>query len=809
MRDSITILVEADGDRRDIGGKARGLLQLKRAGLPIPEAWVIPTDVFLDHANEVPELASSDAEMRQRLERQLLSDDVPRELVLSLHGLPGVPYAVRSSASVEDGAQASYSGLFHTRLGAVGVEAIADAIRAVWASAVSAEVVAYHEQVSGDTYRPSVAVLLMPMLDSEVAGVAFSALSQDGNPFRIAIQVCRGLGTRVVDGREHGAGYVLDLDTLDILESEPGQQELGDFLQPDGSVAARPVHDQAALSDAQLNELGKAVRLADEALGCRVDLEFAFTSAGLQVLQARPLLALPPYFPDDPAGEGYVCFQATYADPLPPLVQELITGPLTHQRVPQPPWSPEVSSVVVRHGRGFSRWDGDILERDMEFLEALETAEHPEEYFRSQHAWTEYAYETVIPSTRDDSTRLLSLERRELSALSDGELASVLQEAFDVEHRAGVFYISSSSPTSYYAEMTEKLLQQWLPFDQSPPRVYSTRAEQLAMELIEGVPTLTHARDAQLQQLAWGNGALEDFIRRWGYSYIIRDEQLCWHRWQSWREDPGPLHQAIELMRHASDRTPLSERLEESRRRAQLTLSSTLDKLTELDPQRYARRAELLRVWVRFGQAHFRMKDDRDLVWSHAQAALRWILMEAARRFQAGGAIGNEGDVFYLTSQEILGSLRDGVPAAVATRIQERRGEVQRLSRYVPRLNPQSDSPAPLDGAVMIGIPTGAGAAEGKAHIVREKTALRDLAGLEDGDVLVFLGEGKVGLTMFIQQIVGLAYSCGNGFCHEVNTLRELGKPAIVSLGENAYMIREGEQLRLDASRGTLTLLDR
>ncbi|MCG3775916.1 MAG: hypothetical protein JW395_2764 [Nitrospira sp.] len=74
-------------------------------------------------------------------------------------------------------------------------------------------------------------------------------------------------------------------------------------------------------------------------------------------------------------------------------------------------------------------------------------------------------------------------------------------------------------------------------------------------------------------------------------------------------------------------------------------------------------------------------------------------------------------------------------------------------------------------------------------------------------EILDFLGEGKVGLTMFFPQIAGLVYSNGNGICHESNLCRELGKPAIVSLGENAYLIEEGEGLRIDAGKGTVTRL--
>jgi len=266
----------------------------------------------------------------------------------------------------------------------------------------------------------------------------------------------------------------------------------------------------------------------------------------------------------------------------------------------------------------------------------------------------------------------------------------------------------------------------------------------------------------------------------------------------------------MEQMRQAADRTLLSEKLEASRRRADECLSRTIDDLQTRFPVDCQRRIRILTACVDFGRAHFRMKDDRDLIWSHAQAALRWVLGEMARRLVTAGALVADGNVFLLRSEELMGFLvgKGPTPVEASAIVEQRRREQKRLARFSGILQDGGRAPAPPEGGVMIGIPTGTGIAEGKAHIVREATALADLARLEDGDILVFIGEGKVGLTVFFPQIAGLVYSSGNGFSHEVNILRELGKPAIVSLWENALLIREGERLRIDADRGILVRLE-
>ena len=267
---------------------------------------------------------------------------------------------------------------------------------------------------------------------------------------------------------------------------------------------------------------------------------------------------------------------------------------------------------------------------------------------------------------------------------------------------------------------------------------------------------------------------------------------------------------ALDQMARGPSARPVREELSAARRRADETLSGTRDRLRSLYPLDAPRRVRILEALVCFGRAHFRMKDDRDLVWSHAQSAWRWVVMEVARRLAHSGALSSPDDAFLLTSDELIGALVDGRPAPSPLRslIETRHREHKRLARMSGVCQPRAGATAPPDGPTMIGIPTGTGIAEGPAHVVHEATALEDLAGLEPGDILVFIGECKLGLTLYFPQIAGHVNSDGNGFSHEVNILRELGKPAIVCLGENTQLIQEGECIRIDASTGVLTRLD-
>ena len=185
-------------------------------------------------------------------------------------------------------------------------------------------------------------------------------------------------------------------------------------------------------------------------------------------------------------------------------------------------------------------------------------------------------------------------------------------------------------------------------------------------------------------------------------------------------------------------------------------------------------------------------------------------MLEVARRLCADGVAASVDDLFLSLPEELSGFLGggEGVPSELAKVIEKRRSEPARLARYTLLLTPYVEDPPPPAGNVIEGVPGSPGRAAGRAHIVRDTSLMDDIAGLREGDILVLLGEGKVGLTMFLPQIAGLVYENGNGICHESNICRELGKPSVVCLGANVCLLREGERLHIDGNQGNVVRLE-
>jgi phosphohistidine swiveling domain-containing protein len=288
----------------------------------------------------------------------------------------------------------------------------------------------------------------------------------------------------------------------------------------------------------------------------------------------------------------------------------------------------------------------------------------------------------------------------------------------------------------------------------------------------------------------------------------VRDEQLYLNRWKSWREDDAPLRAAVRQMQNDRARRPIKDLVENAARESREALGRAVQQIVASDPREGGKRARVLEACVRACRTHYPMKDDRDIVLSHAQSALRWVLMEADRRLRTAGATHEEGEVFLFEPQELLDHFADGGPSPqqLSEIRTERLREQARLARYTrPIAVPTPEEGVP-EGDTLQGGPASAGIAEGRACVV-SVDAYEDISKLQEGDILVLKGEGKVGWTMFFTNIAGLVYTNGNWLCHETTLCRELGKPAVVGLGAEVERIRDGELLRIDGAKGTVQRL--
>jgi len=136
------------------GGKAVGLARLVAAGLPVPAGFVISDAAFrsvvgsIGLGTDIAALGHTLGAAADAIAAAPIPEALERE-VNERAGLLGPLVAVRSSATIEDGAAGAAAGVFSSRTG-VTPAGVWDAIRAVWTSALTPLAAAYARKRGGE-----------------------------------------------------------------------------------------------------------------------------------------------------------------------------------------------------------------------------------------------------------------------------------------------------------------------------------------------------------------------------------------------------------------------------------------------------------------------------------------------------------------------------------------------------------------------------------------------------------------------------------------------------------------------------------
>ena len=290
----IVPLVRAAADTS--GGKAGPLGALLRAGLPVPDGFVVPLEAYRRAVvlrGRAPGPSGRSDGVRDRLESRALSAELLAALGPAVDGLGDVPLAVRSSADDEDTGQTSAAGRYESVLAVRGVTEVVKALRACWVSLHSSRPIGNRGPGAGSGHGdPAMAVIVQRLVDAEIAGVMFTPASEDDDT---TIEASWGLGPSVVGGTVTPDSYRVATDgsiVRTIADKRTRIDRAGDRLRtsavptPDRS---RPTLDNA--TTARLVQLGRQVAAV---LGGPRDVEWAIAGGRIWALQARPITARPP-----------------------------------------------------------------------------------------------------------------------------------------------------------------------------------------------------------------------------------------------------------------------------------------------------------------------------------------------------------------------------------------------------------------------------------------------------------------------------------------------------------------------------------
>jgi pyruvate,water dikinase len=84
--------------------------------------------------------------------------------------------------------------------------------------------------------------------------------------------------------------------------------------------------------------------------------------------------------------------------------------------------------------------------------------------------------------------------------------------------------------------------------------------------------------------------------------------------------------------------------------------------------------------------------------------------------------------------------------------------------------------------------------------------SVQEIDRLEQGDILVAQVTNPAWSPIF-QKIAGAVSDIGGSMSHAAIVAREYGLPAVVGTGQATSRIKDGQRIRVDGSRGVVTIL--
>jgi len=311
-------------DRAWAGGKAAALGELARAGIPVPRGCVVTVAAFglvmeaVDPSgairgaigglppDDLPALARAAADLRARITAAPLPPGVAAEITAAYTELGVAAVAVRSSATMEDSAEASFAGLQDTYLAVRGDDDVLGRVRSCWASLFNDESVAYRRRQGIGEGGLAMGVVVQRMVSPRAAGVMFTRSPVTGDRSVVAIEGTWGLGSALVAGEVTPDSFTVSKVTGEITGRRISAKLRAHSFMPNGDgITAQPMptalRRSPCLTDDEARALSLVGQRVEEHYGVPQDIEWALlgdtpgcpalhsdTADRIVLLQSRP-----------------------------------------------------------------------------------------------------------------------------------------------------------------------------------------------------------------------------------------------------------------------------------------------------------------------------------------------------------------------------------------------------------------------------------------------------------------------------------------------------------------------------------------
>lgn len=303
-----------------VGKKCANLGEMTKIGMPVPRGFCLSLEAekkFLRETNANQEIRQFLNKLGGKLNslaqyeeaskglRQIVgTKEIPkdlREAIISYYDLLCQRCGAEVAVSVRSAGVASHPGQYETYLNVKGRDEVLRRVVNVWSSIYNMQTIAAlaHKGLSLED-SPLIGVCVMELVNARCAGVGFTCDPMSGDSSKIVIEGSWGLGEGVVSGAVIPDKYIIDKDTLNIMERVIGNKKM-EVVTTDKGVAEKetPPDKQlvSCLSDNEVVRIAELAKALEAHFGVPQDMEWAISADfpsphNIFVLQTRPVAGI-------------------------------------------------------------------------------------------------------------------------------------------------------------------------------------------------------------------------------------------------------------------------------------------------------------------------------------------------------------------------------------------------------------------------------------------------------------------------------------------------------------------------------------
>ena len=275
-----------------VGEKAKKLYKLQHKGFKTPNGIVITTKAYKDYIFQTGINTAINMELGKksldtmrweelwdtalRIKNHFLNHKIPTCLSKSILNSVAVmlenPLAIRSSSIKEDAEGVSFAGLHESFTNIRGEAPLMKAIKMVWASLWSDAALLYRKELGLSVTDNAMAVIVQPMVTSDISGVAFGQNPINANLNQEIVEAVNGSCEGLVSGKVEPQKWILDKQSGKVIKFVVDKNR-----------------NKTLLNKQDLSAIHTSLRKIQNTFGWEADIEWTGKNNRLTLLQARPI----------------------------------------------------------------------------------------------------------------------------------------------------------------------------------------------------------------------------------------------------------------------------------------------------------------------------------------------------------------------------------------------------------------------------------------------------------------------------------------------------------------------------------------